>query len=147
MGSYENIDITIDAGTYPFAYNPVHAIWLCLLMIGIPSTWLNSSSFLAAAETVYDEGKGISMLIARHEACITYLKALLNHIDAVLFYGSDSKFHIKLLRNDYDVETIPVITIDELLEEATIERSSWMDTYGEIRIQYNKLTEIENWDE
>jgi hypothetical protein len=147
MASYQDIDVTIDSGTFPFSYNPVHAIWQCLLKTGMPSSWLNSASFLSAAEDVYDEGKGVSVLINRHEACITYLKALLNHIDAILFYGPDSKFHIRLLRDDYVVDDLPVITIGELLEEVNIERGSWMDTISEIKIQYNKITEITNWQE
>ena len=141
MGNYENIDVTFQGSDYPFNYNPVHAIWQSLLMVGLPESWLSSTSFLAAAQTIHTESRGVSVYYQSHQPCLTYIKSLLAHMDAVLYYGVDGKFHIKLIRDDYTVANLPVVNIDNLLDEPTIDRASWLDTYGEVKVQYTQLTD------
>lgn len=140
MGNYESIDVSFDGSTYPFNYNPVHAIWQCFLMIGLPESWLDSTSFLEAAQTIYNEDKGVSVYMQRHETSLNYIKSLLSHINGVIFYGVSGKIHIRLLRDDYTVSNLPVIEVDDLLEDPSIERGSWTETYGEVKIQYTQLT-------
>lgn len=142
MGTYENINVDFaNLGTeYPLNYNPVHAIWQCLLKIGMPDSWLNSASFLAAAEVVHGENNGVSVLMRSHQPCLTYIKSLLLHLNGLIFYGVDGKFHIRLIRDDYTVSNLPVVNIDDLLDEVDIERGSWMETYGEVKIQYNAFS-------
>ena len=143
MGTYEDIDVTFEGEDYPFNYNPVHALWQSLIMVGLPESWLSSASFLAAAQTIHTEGKGVSMLYGSHQPCLTYLKSILQHIDGILYYGVDGKFHVRLIRDDYTVSNLPVVDIDSLLSDPQIDRGSWLETYGEIKIQYNKLTQPE----
>ena len=140
MGNYENIEVEFEGSNYPFNYNPVHAIWRCFIMMGLPESWLDSTSFLEVAETVYNEGIGISVYLQRHEESLAYIKSLLDHINGIIYYGVDGKIHIKLLRDDYTVANLPVVEPVDLLEEPSIERGSWMDTYGEIQVQYTQIT-------
>jgi len=144
MGTYDNINVTLGEGSYPFNYNPVHAVWQTLKMVGLPETWLDSVSFLAAAEVVYDEGTGISMNMRDHQPCLTYVRSLLSHINGILFYGADGTLHLKLIRDDYTVGNLQVVDIDTLLDDPMIERGSWMETTGEIQIQYSQIGEPED---
>jgi len=140
MGSYDNIDVLFDEEYYPFNYNPVHAIWQCLVITGLPESWMSSSSFLAAAEQIHTEGIGVSVLLRNHQTCLTYLKSLLSHINGILYYSTDGKLHVRLVRDDYDPDDLPVITVEELLDEPDVERGSWMESIGEVQIQYNQIT-------
>jgi len=135
--------VVAETANWPLNYNPVHAIWQCLLKAGLLEEWLDAPSFLAAATTVYGEELGVSINMRDYQECLTYLKSLLAHIGAVLFYGVDSKLHIKLMRTDYVVGDLPVVDVSVLLGDPTIDRPSWLDTTGEIKIQYNRLTEPE----
>ena len=137
---YKNIRVAFDQEYYPFNYNPVHAIWQCLKIVGLPETWLNSASFLEAAITVWTEGVGVSVLLRNHQSCLVYIKSLLAHINGILYYGTDGTLHIKLVRDDYTVENLPTVSIEELLGEPDIERGSWMETIGEVQIQFNTIT-------
>lgn len=141
MGNYENIDVTFGGVDYPFNYNPVHALWEVLRIVGLPESWLDSASFLDAAITVYNEGVGISLYMRDHQPCLTYIKSILAHINGVLYYAPDGKLHVKLIRDDYDPDDLLIIGVDDLLSEPTVERGSWMETVGEIQIQYQQITE------
>ena len=137
---YKNIPVLFEGEYYPFNYNPVHAIWQCLIKVGLPETWLNDASFLAAAITVYAEGTGVAVLLRQHQSCLVYLKSLLAHINGILYYGTDGTLHIKLVRDDYTVGTLPTVGIEELLGEPDFERGSWLETIGEVQIQFNQIT-------
>lgn len=63
---------------------------------------------------------------------------LLAHANGILTWGTDGKFHLLLIRDDYVVEDLPVVNENVLLEHPIIERASWPETYGEIKVQYNK---------
>jgi hypothetical protein len=121
-----------------YDYNPVHSIWQCLLRVGFPENWMNSSSFLAAAATVHSEGKGIQVFMRDYTTCITYLQSILKHIDGILYYGVNGQLNMRLIRDDYEVSGLQVITPAELLDDPIVDRGSWLETFGEIQIQYNK---------
>lgn len=137
---YKNIDVLFDGAYYPFNYNPVHAIWQCLKIVGLSESWLDPTSFLAAAITVHSEQIGVSVLMRNHQSCLVYIKSLLAHINGIIYYGIDSKLHIRLIRDDYNIETLPTVGIEELLAEPDFERGSWMETIGEVQIQFNQIT-------
>ena len=127
-----------DFGPGYFDYNPAHAVWYLLVQIGIPESLLNEQSFLAAAITLHEEEHGISARLVQELDVKTLIKQILNHIGGVILWGTDSKFHIVLIRDNYVVENLPVVNENVVLEEPMVERASWIETYGEIQIQYNK---------
>lgn len=140
MGTYENFLYRWEDGQdYPFNYNPIHALWRCLRLVGLPASWLDSTSFLSAAQTIYNEGVGISVYMRDHQDCLVYVKNILAHINGVLYYENDGKLHVKLIRDDYNVGDLLVITPDELLAEPVVDRGSWMETVGEVSVQYNAI--------
>ena len=121
-----------------FDYNPAHAIWYLLVQAGLPESMLNNESFLAAAITLFNEEKGISGKISTYHDLKTWIGEILGHIGGALIYGTDAKFHLILIRDDYVVEDLPVINENVVLEEPMFDRMSWPDTRGEIMVQYNK---------
>lgn len=126
-----------------FDYNPAHAVWYLLVQSGFPESMLHSNSFLAAATEIFNNGipggqGGISAYLKDSIEVKDYIKQLLAHMNGVLVWGNDGKFHLVLIRQNYSVEDLPVVNENIVLEHPHINRESWPETYGEISIQYNK---------
>ncbi len=101
--------------------NPAHIIRECLT----DATWgmgyndgdIDDTSFMAAADTLYDEGFGLSMKWYREEEIQEFVKVVQSHIDAYLYLSrTTGKFVLKLIRNDYDINTIDVVDEDDVIE-------------------------------
>lgn len=121
--------------------NPAHAIWHILInKAGLPEAWVHSADFLTVATTLYNEERGISILFDTHQPAISYIEAINDHVDNILRYGSDGKFHPKLIRNDYTAANLPLVNESILLEEPSFSRRSWIDTINEVKIQYSEIT-------
>jgi hypothetical protein len=122
-----------------YDYNIAHAIYYVLTeILGLPSTYLNTTSFATAAETLYWEGRGITMLANTANEGTNYIEALLQHGSAALRFRADGKFHLHLLRKDVAFYDIPIVDEDMILEEPQIDRKAWLDTSNEIKVQYVK---------
>jgi len=122
-------------------YNPIHAIWYILHnMTGLPETWLHPGDFVAAAATLATEERGISMLFDQQQSALSYIENLNTHVDAILRYGSDGKFHPKLIRDDYTVATLPAIDESIMLDKPSLSRKSWIDTINELTVEYSHIS-------
>ena len=127
-----------------YDYNPMHAIWYVLYnMTGLPESWLHDADFLAAATTIFKEYRGVSILFDRSQAAMSYLETINAHIDNILKYGIDAKFHPKLIRDDYTVGDLLTVNEDVLLDEPAFERKSWIDTINEVKVQYSEIVNVE----
>lgn len=123
-----------------YDYNPIHAIWYALHnLAGLPEVWLHSEDFASAAETLADGNHGICCLFKSQQSTLDYLVSFNNHIDGVLRYGSDGKFHPKLIRDDYIIDDLPLIDENVIIEKPTLNRKSWIDTVAEVKVQYSEL--------
>ena len=123
-----------------YDYNPIHAIWYILHdLAGLPETWFHYDDFVAAATVLKDERRGISCLFAQQQNTLAYLEAINNHIDGIIRYGSDGKFHPKLIRDDYTVDDLPLIDENVMLDDPILKRKSWIDTVNEIKVQYTEI--------
>jgi len=122
-------------------YNPAHAIWYILHdMVGLPETWLDPDDFEAAAATLVGESRGISMCFQSQQSALDYIESINGHIDGILRYGGDGKFHPKLIRDDYTVGSLPLIDETVVLDDPTFSRKSWIDTVNEMKVQYSEIT-------
>lgn len=125
-------------------YNPMHAIWYILHhMTGLPETWLHTDDFKTVAATLNNyidqEERGIAILFDQQQPAVAYLENINTHIDGILRYGSDGKFHPKLMRNDYNVATLPLVDESIMLDKPTLSRKSWIDTINELTVQYSRI--------
>lgn len=120
--------------------NPAHAMWYILHdLTGLPESWLHSDDFATVALSLWAECRGLSILFDRQQSALNYLESVNVHVENVLRYGTDGKFHPKLIRDDYVVGDLPLIDEDVMLEEPTFNRKSWIDTLNEMKIQYSEL--------
>lgn len=122
--------------------NAAHALWYILHdLVRLDESWLHSGDFAAIARTLSLECRGISVFFDKQQSALSYIDAINVHVENMLRYGIDGKIHPKLIRNDYDIDTLPLIDEDVMLEEPSFNRKSWIDTINEVRVQYNEIVD------
>jgi hypothetical protein len=105
----------------------------------ITSVDIDLTNFLAAADTMITEVNGFSMLLDREMGAKELLAELARHIDGVIFLSQTTgKWTIKLARADYDIDTVPQLTDDNVAEVRDYSRGSWADTTNTISVGYTK---------
>ncbi|MDY7035064.1 MAG: hypothetical protein SV375_02705, partial [Thermodesulfobacteriota bacterium] len=112
---------------------------------GFPSSFLHEESFAEGAQTLWEEGRGVSILMGRQQDALAYTESILNHIGGILRYGNDSKVHLKLLRADKNASELPAINEDILVDVPAIRRKSWVDTINEVKVKYSKRDFSGDW--
>ena len=95
--------------------NPVHIIREALTNAtwggGVPITLLDDTAWRAAALTLFNENFGISIIWLQQVTIEKFIENILNHIDANVFVNRRTGlFTIKLLRDDYVLADLPVLT-------------------------------------
>lgn len=95
--------------------NPAHIIRECLTDsswgMGYPESDIDDVSFAAAADTLFEEHFGISLLWDKQIPLNDFIVEIIRHIDAALYVDRKTgKFVLKLIRDDYDEGSL--ITLD-----------------------------------
>lgn len=96
--------------------NPAHIIRECLTDskwgMGYSDADIDDASFITAANTLFDEQMGISMIWDTQVPIEDFILEITKHIDGVVFVNrSTGLFTLKLLRNDYVVGSL--LTLNE----------------------------------
>lgn len=133
----ENDDLHIPE--YPDA-NPAHIIYECLTNtdwgMGSPSTLIDTASFNEAAQTLYDEAFGLSMIWTRQAAIQDFIQEVLDHIQAVLFVDpATGLLTLDLIRGDYDPDDLMEITPDNG-DVTNFSRKLWGEIVNEIVVTW-----------
>jgi hypothetical protein len=95
------------------AMNPAHIIYECLTNPawgrGFPTDLLDDDAFTAAANKLCAETFGLCIRWARSEPLDEFIQSILDHIAAVLYVDrTTGLITLRLIRDDYDVEELPV---------------------------------------
>lgn len=135
--------------------NPAHIIRECLVDkhwgMGYDESDIDDVSFTAAANTLFAEQFGLSLLWTRQEKIEKFVKNVSNHIDATVFVNRQTgKFTIKLIRDDYDPNNLKVLdkqhiekvdnftqtTIDEAINSYVVNyHNTETDKTGSVRVE------------
>lgn len=109
--------------------------------LGHPSSRFNFASFEAAQETLVSEGQGVSLIVSASQEAETIIQEILRQIDGVLFEdpSDDGRIHLKLIREDYDVATLPIYDEDDIKAVRSYKKTSWQDLYNEVKVSYQSL--------
>lgn len=99
--------------------NPAHIVRECLTDpdwgMGYQEADVDDASFTAAADRLYSEQMGMSLLWDRQVPIEDFVKEVLKHIDAVVYVDRTSgKFVIKLIRDDYSVADLLTLGEDDI---------------------------------
>lgn len=120
--------------------NPAHIIHECLTDtswgMGTPETALDDDAFRAAADTLFSEGFGLSMLWTRRTSIEAFVQEVLDHIQAVLFVDpATGLLTLKLIRGDYDEGALDILTPDNA-ELSNFSRKLWGEITNEIVVTW-----------
>lgn len=127
--------------------NGVHIIYECLTSTewgqGLSSAVIDDAAFRAAALTVYNEGLGLSMLLNSQSSAEDFIYEVLRHINGVLFTRPDNgQFSIRLLRDDYDPDTLPLYNESNIIALESFERPTYAEMVNEVVVKYRKRGSI-----
>lgn len=100
---------------------------------------IDEDSFRAVAETLFDEGFSLSMLLSKQDAVDKFLQQVMKHVNGVLYTDRiTGAFVFKLYRDDYDIETIPAFDEDNILKLNSYQRPAYGEMINEIVLVYRK---------
>lgn len=122
--------------------NPAHIIRECITArMGYLAADIEDddtdSGFTYAADTLYAELFGLTLKWAREEEIGEFINMVLAHIDAYLYTSRRTgKFNLKLVRNDYDIDEIPVVTEDDVVEWSEVSRRGLADAVNSVTVRY-----------
>lgn len=127
--------------------NPAHIIYEALVDdfgMGESPSAIDTASFQTAAETLYDEGFGLSLAWFEPTKVRAFVQEIIDHIQAVLFiHPRTAKWTLKLLRDDYDVEGIPVLDMTNA-DLTSYQVKGWGEVVNEIVVTWtNPVNEKE----
>lgn len=130
-------------GKSPLAGNQANfadIIWECLTDtdwgLGSPEGLLDRESFKAAAATLAAEGFYGSMMWTRQDVVEKFINEIIDHIQATLFaHPRTGLLTIKLLRDDYDRDSLPVFTPDNC-RITKFQRKVWGETANEVMVSW-----------
>jgi len=104
---------------------------------GQPASIVDVANFTAAADTLHSEGNGFAMLLDRQLSAQEILDLVQDQMGGVAFLDiEDEKYKIKLARDDYDIDTVPQLTDDTIVEIREFTRGTWEDTANHIRVEF-----------
>lgn len=137
----DNPAVVCTLAQYEYDMNPAHIIYQCITDtewgMGYPTASIDSTSFTAVADALYEEGFGLSMLWNQQEAIDQFLQIVLDHIGGILYVDpASSKFALKLIRADYDRGTLPLYGPSTLISAEDYQRQAWGETVNEITVVY-----------
>lgn len=109
------------------AMNPAHIIYECLTNrswgLGRNRSLFLDDSWRKAADTLYEEGFGLCIRWGRQDTLLSFVQTVIDHIGCTVYVDKfTGKFKIKLIRNDYDADSLPVFDTDSglvAINEAT----------------------------
>lgn len=122
--------------------NPAHMIRELITSptwgMGLPSSLVDNTSFTSAANTLYSEGLGLSLVWTQQEPVSAFLQSILDHIGAVIYVDpATGKFVLKLIRQDYTPSACLLLDESNILRLESFSRRSLDETVNEIVVSYH----------
>lgn len=105
--------------------------------LGINPLRIDTTSFLAAAEALYADNFGMSFAVDGAQTADQLLAEVQSTVDCVFYTDpATGLWTMKLIRADYDINTIPSFTADEIVGAPEFGRGSWSETANRIEVSY-----------
>ncbi|WVW77193.1 putative tail protein [Stenotrophomonas phage vB_SmaS_Bhz54] len=129
--------------------NPAHILRECLTDpdwgMGYPEGDIDDSAFRAAADQLYSEGMGMSLLWDRSVTLEEFIQVILKHIDASLFVDrSTGRFILKLARGGYNIASLLVLDEDSIDRITDFKRNTIGELVNSVTVVYWDATTGKN---
>lgn len=121
--------------------NGAHIIRECLVDpdwgMGYQESDIDDVSFEAAADRIFSEGLGTSLLWDRQILIDDFIQEVVKHIDAALYVDRKTgKFTLKLIRDDYDPETLLVFDESNISKVSNPAKSTFGELVNSVTVNY-----------
>lgn len=121
--------------------NPAHIVYQCLTDsdwgMGYPISSIDDDSFGAAADQLYSEGFGLSLIWNQQSTIESFLSIIFNHIAGSLSVDPHTgKYQIRLIRQDYDRDVLPIFNENNISELVSYQRAGWGELVNEVTVKY-----------
>lgn len=127
--------------------NPAEMVYDCIVqkwgLLGISSTQVDTASFLACAQKLYEEERGMSLKVESANEAKDVITEALRIADAVL-YEYLNKIYMVLIRNDYVIEDLPHLDENDIVRIRDFSKSTWDDTYNQCRVTFKSRDKLYN---
>lgn len=145
----ENSSGMVDAaqGSFKMAYwdmNPSHIIRECLVDKSwgneTPEHEIDDESFIKCADTLYREGFGLSIKWTQEGSVNEFIQEILRHINGVIYEEPKSGLiTLRLIRDDYDIDSLPVLQESEIIEVSEFQKSTFSDLINQVTVTYTNV--------
>lgn len=131
--------------------NPVDVLYDLLTgthgKLALPTSRIHLASFQAAATTLYNEGNGFSYAFTQGMSANDIIEMILTQVDGIIYEDPvDGLIRLKLVRNDYDPLTVPVINPTNCVDIKNFAAGGWTDVPNKVRITYSNRLDNYNDD-
>ena len=121
--------------------NPAHILVQCLTDphwgMGYPQDSIGWS-FWNAASALSSEGFGLNLVWTRQQSIESFIGQVIDHIGGILYTDPEQgTFELKLLRDDYWIDSLPKLGPDEIVRLERFERAQWGELPNELTVIYS----------
>lgn len=105
--------------------------------LGYDASKINAATWRDMAQVIYDEGNGMSLSVANATKGEDVAKQILRQINGIVYEDQTTGLvELKLIRKDYDVDDLPVLTPSEISEIRNYSKKLWNETNNVVRLKY-----------
>jgi len=113
--------------------------------LGVPEADLDLATFTAVGNTLFTENFSLSIIYAEQTTMEKFINEVLSHINAVMYTDRETGlFVLKLIRDDFDVGTLPVFNETNIASLVSFERPAFAEMVNEIVLTYRDQTAFED---
>lgn len=98
---------------------------------------LDLDSLHACAQTLYNEGNGMSLCISQPNGGKELANEVLRQVDGLMYQDPlTGKMVMRLIRNDYDIDELPIFDESNIIMIRSFTSKLWEDTVNQVRVKY-----------
>ena len=108
--------------------------------LGLSTTLLDDVAFKDAADILYDENFGISLLFSKQTPVEEFVQTIIQHIGAVIYTSNTTgQFVVKLIRapSQQELDDAPIFDGSNIITYQSYERPSFAEMINEVVLNYN----------
>jgi len=130
--------------------NPMEVVYDALTgsngKFNLPVSSLDLTNLTSVAQTLYNEGLGMSFAVQNAISGKDLLEEIMRHCDGILYKDpATAKIKCKLIRQDYNIATLQTLGDSDVIEITSFDKTLWADTYNQSRVKFSdRATDYED---
>lgn len=143
MSQYTNgLDLAGGMNIIKEDLNPMEVLYQAFTLdwggLDVTPDLLDLPSLRAAAEVLFNEKNGMSICVSSTNSGKDIANEVLRQVDGLMYQDPlTGKMVMKLIRNDYNIEDLPVFDESNIIVIRSFTSKLWEDTINQVRVNYN----------